>query len=259
MRETKLGKIHSPLHADLDRITDGIVESLGVDMALFSVSSNNSLISLGLSESIVRMKDMRVHDPADLICNQVIQSNAPLVVPDARTDPQTSGNRHVREGLVAGYIGVPIQNAEVGAIGALCGITTAPRNWSDSDLRYLSAVALGIENLILREMYRLECADVSNLASEYDKIIAAFSLVRAEPTSIHDGSGRLVFANKALMEYVNENDLQTAAVTSALLETSGEATLQLGIASGARFSVTRVRTSSGYYVCHWAPDDVRLN
>ncbi|MEM6386734.1 MAG: GAF domain-containing protein [Pseudomonadota bacterium] len=259
MRETKFGIIQSPLQADLDRVADGIVEHLNADMALLSVTYNAALVSLGISSHVKSIRDDRVHVPDDMACSLVIKSNAPMVLRDVRDHPEASETRYVQDGLFAGYIGVPIQNAEFGAIGSLCALTQEPSDWSDADVRYLQAIADNVENLILREMYRLESMDASSLASEYDHIIAAFALVRAEPTSIHDATGRLVFANRALTDLVPEQELEGARFKAVLLSSKEKAPLSFKTATGTDFRLSRARTSSDYFVCQWIPQSARLN
>ncbi len=254
MREATIGSIQSPLQADLDGIAETIVDTLGVDIALLSLASNSELVSLGLSANIGRTRENRHHVPSDLLCLNVIENNEALVLPDARAHPDFRFVRYVANGTVSGYLGVPIRNAELGAIGAVCGVTSSPRNWRASDLHYLEAVALTVENLILREMYRLESADASSLASEYDQIIAAFSLVRADPTSIHDRNGRLVFANRALSDVVSDADLQSGAVMRRLRQPLTEDPLRVQVPdSHLAFLVSRTETNSGYFVCQWVP------
>lgn len=251
MRETRFEAIHSPLQADLDRIAESVVDSLGVDMALFSVIHNETLVSLGISASVAHSKEGRVHNLTDLICRQTIQRNAPIMITDARNDPTTQDIPLVRQGVAVGYLGVPVQNAEIGVIGAVCGISSAPRSWSDADLRYLTAISLTVENLVLREMYRLESTNASNLAAEYDQIISAFSIVRADPTSIHNREGSLVFANRALTEYVRDSELQCPKLIKALLAISEKGSILLRVDGGVEFRISRQRTSSGYHVFHW--------
>lgn len=259
MRESNLGKIQSPLQADLDRVTDRIVEALDVDYALLSIKHNRHLVSMGLSETFGRTRDRRWHVPEDLVCFEMLKKGRPLVLVDAREHVEFGATKHVMNGTVAGYIGVPIQNAEIGTIGTLCGITSKPRDWAESDLGYLVTVGQNVENMILREMYRLESKDASRLVSEYDQIIAAFSLVRAEPTSIHDPNGRLVFANRALTEHVSDAELQNARIKKALMAKDFATSTKVHVADGRVFSVTRGQTSSGYYVFQWARVASRLN
>lgn len=252
MREGKIGQIQSPLQADLDGIAEDVVETLGVDIALFSLTHNTQLVSLGLGGNIGRTREDRFHVPSDLVCLHVIENNSPLVLSDARVHPDFKDVAYVANGTVTGYLGVPVENAEVGAIGAICAVTSSPREWSSKDMRFLRTVSSTIENLILREMYRLECADVSSLVSEYDQIIAAFSLVRAAPTSIHDRDGRLVFANKALTEFVPDADLQREDIKQVLMSPLSEEPLRVDIDRNAYgFYVRRSETSSGYIVCQW--------
>lgn len=259
MRETKFGMIQSPLQADMDRIADEIVEYLNADMAFLSVTHNSVMVSLGLSSTAKSAGSSRTHMPADMVCLQTMQTDMPLALRDARDDPFASQTRYVREGIVAGYIGVPIQSAEIGAIGSICGVTQTPRDWSDADLRYLKAISENVENLILREMYRLESLDATSLASEYDQIIAAFALVRAEATAIHDGTGRLVFANRTLTDQVEDIELESTRFKSVLLATPGEGPVDYRAASGVDFVLTRLRTGSGYIVSQWKPVISRLN
>lgn len=259
MRETRIGLVQSPLQVDLDRIAEDIIETLNADMALISVVNNNSLVSLGVSSTVMNVRPDRKHEVGDMVCFHVVKEDTPFLVSDARTHPETHSIGYVRAGLVSGYIGVPIQNAEVGAIGAICGVTLEPRNWSKSDLRYLEALSLSVENLILREMYRQETADAAELATEYDNIIAAFSLVRAEATSIHDREGRLVFANRALTQNVDDVGLQSDTVIQAFHRSGDEDRFQIRLHNGRRFVISRQLTGSGYWVCHWQSDDRRMH
>lgn len=259
MRKERLRAIHSPLQEELDRIADDIVECLDADMALLSLTNDALLVSLGMSGSVGRSKGMRHHIPENLVCFDTIVSGEPLILTNARDHHRASTTPFVLDGTVQGYIGVPIRNAELGAIGAVCGITSTPRNWSASDLQYLRAVSLSVENLILREMHRLESENACNLASEYDNIIAAFAIVRAEPTSIHDEAGNLVFANRALTDNVSDAELQGEAIVSALRQRDKDTVIDYTSAAGIRYAVSRQRTASGYSVCQWSPRSHRLH
>lgn len=259
MRESNFGIIQSPLQADLDRIAADVVDNLAADLVLLSVTNKSALVSLGISDSVRQVADSRWHVPEDMVCLHVAETDMPLVLRDACQHPEAAETRYVQEGLVVGYMGVPIRNAELGAIGAICCVTQAPRDWTDGDVRYLKAVAESIENLILREMYRLESMDASSLASEYDQIIAAFALVRAEPTSIHDENGRLVFANRALTDVVEEADLEGARIRAVLKADAKAPQLEFRTAEGETFTLSRLTTSSGYFVCQWKPSAQRLN
>ncbi len=259
MQERNLGKIQSPLQADLDRVADGVVDALGVDYALLSIVHNRHLVSMGVSETFGRTRDRRWRMPEELVCFEMLKKGRPLVIVDARNHADFKSLKHVAEGTVAGYIGVPIENAEIGPIGTICGFTTEPRDWAESDLGYLVTAGQNVENMILRDMYRLESKDASRVVSEYDQIIAAFSLVRADPTSIHDPNGRLVFANRALTEHVSDSELQSPRVKKALLAKDFAMPTKIHVADGRVFSVTRAQSSSGYFIFQWTRLSSRLN
>ncbi|MEM7720013.1 MAG: GAF domain-containing protein [Pseudomonadota bacterium] len=259
MRETTIGAIQSPLQADLDRIAEDVLNALGVDISMLSVSDNRTLVTLGLSPSVIRLRENFSYPAGDMVCGQVAQHNMPLMLEDARDHPVVGQMTFVRNGVFKGYLGAPIHHAEFGAIGAVCAATEGTRVWTEENLKYLQAVAESVENILLREMYRLESADAASLASEYDQIIAAFALVRAEATSIHDGTGRLVFANRALTDTVEESELESARFKSVLLSQSNDAPKEFVTRLGQHYRLSPRRTSSGYLVCQWTPDALRFN
>lgn len=259
MRESKFGLIQSPVQADLDRIAEEIVEYLGADMALLSVTHNSAMVSLGVSKAVKHAEMERTHMLEDMVCTRVVNGNAPVILEDARSDALARDMPKVRDGLVGGYIGVPIRSAEIGAIGAICGVTRAPRVWTEADIKYLKTIAETVENMILREMYRLESLDASTRASEYDQIIAAFALVRAEATSIHDGTGRLVFANRTLTDQVAETELESRRMISVLRAPIADGSVRYRASNGVDYDLTRTQTGSGYFVSQWRPVRERLN
>ena len=71
-------------------------------------------------------------------CSHTIESEDPLIVPDARLDarfrdnPLVTGAPHIRF-----YAGVPIVDADGYALGAFCIIDREPRNPSDDELTML--------------------------------------------------------------------------------------------------------------------------
>lgn len=259
MRQTMIGAIQTPLQADLDRIAEDVIDVLGVDISMLSVSNNRTLVTLGLSSSIIGLRDNNQYPSRDMACGFVAQNDTPVMLEDARKHPIIGKTKFVRDGVFQGYIGTPVHNAEVGAIGAVCAATKGKRAWTEENLKYLQAVAQNVENIILREMYRLESADASNLASEYDQIIAAFALVRAEPTSIHDENGRLVFANRTLTDVVEESDLESQTLKSVLLSKPANVPTSYVTQTGGSYRLSPTRTSSGYLVCQWSRDTSRLN
>lgn len=259
MTDGRLGAEDEPIQNGLDLLADRIVEDLKCDLSLLSFAHNDKLVSLGLSSSTGQRAEMRVHEPEHLICLRTIRSDRIVALQDARSEPDFLDNRHVSDGSVVAYLGVPIHNAELGAVGAVCAINRQPHKWSDADRYYLQSVALSVENLVLRRMHRLEADETGQVLGKHDDVIMAFSLVRADPTSIHDRTGRLVYSNKALSDHVPEHELNTPKMRMALGRNRGTSSFAFRTTVGLGFRVEHRETGSGYHVCGWHLDLSRLN
>jgi PAS domain S-box-containing protein len=75
-------------------------------------------------------------------CAYTILSDDPFVVTDARTDARFRDNPVVTEAPhVTSYAGAPIRLACGARLGAVCAIDTAPRTWTDAELKHLERSA----------------------------------------------------------------------------------------------------------------------
>lgn len=261
MREGTIGKIQSPLQADVEQTIRSLLEICDADFVVFSLAKRNvQLVALGLTSEVSCARA----GPADAEFAWTrpdwTSRTSQLVLSDARSVPEFRDQPSVADGTICGYLGSAIENSEVGPIGTISVITSNPREWAEADVQYLNATVLAVETLILRELYRLESVDAVSLVSEYDKIIAAFTLVRAAPTSIHDQSGRLVFANRDLSDSVEIFELDKVFdMAKFAAPVDGSPLRVFSRRSGATYEVRRTTTSSGYFVCQWSVDAGRLN
>ncbi len=74
-------------------------------------------------------------------CQHAIRSRQPLLITDARTDPLVKDSPAVGALGIVAYLGVPLNGAGGRPIGTLCAIDTAPRAWTDDDVRVLQDLA----------------------------------------------------------------------------------------------------------------------
>lgn len=81
-------------------------------------------------------------------CRAVRAADLPLVVTDARADPRVSDNPAIRELGVVAYLGCPIHGPDGAAIGALCLIEHAPRDWTQGEVALLATLAAGVDDQI---------------------------------------------------------------------------------------------------------------
>ncbi len=107
-------------------------------------------------------------------CTHVVESGAPLVVPDARADarfadnPLVTGEPHVRF-----YAGAPLRAPEGVILGTLCLIDCKPREFSDEDMVQLCELAdLIVDRMKLQHnerLYRSLIESSSDLVTVFDK------------------------------------------------------------------------------------------
>lgn len=80
---------------------------------------------------------------------QVISSGLPWIVSDAARDPVASRLPAVRDGTVAAYLGLPIENGLGMTVGTLSVMDRKPRPWRAPHIAYVSRVSAGvIRNLV---------------------------------------------------------------------------------------------------------------
>jgi serine phosphatase RsbU (regulator of sigma subunit) len=98
-------------------------------------------------------------DPADRqntvqqsFCRYVIESDAALIVEDARADPRTRDNPSIELMGVAAWAGFPVRSPDGHVLGTFCAVDTTVRQWTPHDidvLQTLSQAAAG--EIALRE------------------------------------------------------------------------------------------------------------
>ena len=68
----------------------------------------------------------------------------PLVVSDARLEPQLRGSPAIEEMDVVAYLGVPLITSEGHALGALCVIDSQPRTWTRDQVELTETLARAV-------------------------------------------------------------------------------------------------------------------
>lgn len=81
-------------------------------------------------------------------CAEAAVCRDPLVVNDARSDPQWRDNPAIEEMGVVAYLGVPIITPAGHALGTLCVIDQEPRNWTGEDIALMKALGETAVSLI---------------------------------------------------------------------------------------------------------------
>ena len=90
------------------------------------------------------------------LSQQVVGTNAPLIVEDARTDATRCNDLAVGEQNVVAYLGVPLHAHNGEVIGSFCVIEDKPRRWTEDDLQTLSDLAQLVMSELATRQYLLQ-------------------------------------------------------------------------------------------------------
>lgn len=96
----------------------------------------------------------------DTFCRYTVESDAPLVVPDATLDERFRDNDHVTgDAHVRFYAGVPLRTPDGVNIGTLCAIDSKPRAFSPHDVEVLQ----GLASIVMNELELRQLATTDGL------------------------------------------------------------------------------------------------
>ena len=133
LRQTNL--LDSPAEEAFDRITRLAARLLELPIVLVSLVDQDRLFlkaSLGLPEPWASARQLPL---SHSLCQQLLVTRRPLVIPDTGRDHQV-----VSELGVGAYLGVPlIVSGQV--LGAVCAADRRPRDWAEDDLATLADLA----------------------------------------------------------------------------------------------------------------------
>jgi PAS domain S-box-containing protein len=153
--------------------------------------------SRGLPEPLASLRETPL---SYSICQYVVASGEPLVVPDARSDPVLSTNRAVTELGAVAYAGAPLITSEGDCLGSFCVADAQPRPWTDEQIGMLrDLAATAITELELRH----ELADRGRIEEALRGSEARFrAMVEQSEVGIAlwDVAGRFLFANHCLSQ-----------------------------------------------------------
>lgn len=141
------GLLDTAAEAAFDRVTRLAARLLGTPVTAVSLIDGHRQFI----KSAVGLGDVRETPLSHSLCRYVVETEAALVVDDARVHPLVRDNPAVTDHNVAAYLGVPIVTSNEQVLGALCAMDHAPRHWSPEDVGTLhELVALVVTEVELR-------------------------------------------------------------------------------------------------------------
>jgi signal transduction histidine kinase len=162
------GLLDTPPEAVYDRLTQMVVQILGVPIALITLVAGDRQFfksQCGLSEPWASLRETPL---THSFCQYVVMSERPLQVADARAHGFLKDNLAIPELGVIAYLGVPLISADGQVWGTLCAIDSEAREWTERDLEILYALAAQVvtEYELRRDMRNLRQAISAAAESE---------------------------------------------------------------------------------------------
>ncbi|MFF4425557.1 SpoIIE family protein phosphatase [Streptomyces sp. NPDC001549] len=125
----------------MDRFARLVSRVLSLPVAFVSLVEEERQILPGLFRLPEPWAGSRALPLSHSLCQYVVASGQPLVVPDARADDRLRTNPAIADlGLIA-YAGMPLTDADGLVLGSLCAIDHEPRIWSEGELCDLEDLA----------------------------------------------------------------------------------------------------------------------
>jgi serine phosphatase RsbU (regulator of sigma subunit) len=146
--------LDSAPEAAFDRITSLVTVALGVPVALISLVDDRRQFfksSVGLPEPWCSARQTPL---SHSFCKVVAATEAPLIISDARRDPELAASPAIPDLGVVAYAGMPIR-FEGETLGSLCAIDHEPRAWREDDLAVLRGLADVVEEMIVLRLASL--------------------------------------------------------------------------------------------------------
>lgn len=131
----------APTSVVLDRLTRAASRLLRVPVSLVSLVGEYRQMFAGVTDRDNVLQGTRETLSRDSICRHVVESSAPLVIPDTTFSDIAQAINTDPDWWVKSYVGVPLATAEGVTLGALCAIDTVPRAWTDTEIESLSDLA----------------------------------------------------------------------------------------------------------------------
>ncbi|MCO8269793.1 PAS domain S-box protein [Actinoplanes sp. TRM 88003] len=133
LRDT--GMVGHPPYPSLDRLARAAAHQLRAARAVVSLVGADDRTVAGQSGP----------PPAHTFCRLVVDSDAPVLVCDARTDERVAGHPAVAGGVVA-YAGFPIRSPDGYPLAAFGVLDDRPRDWEPRELLLIEDLAAAAES-----------------------------------------------------------------------------------------------------------------
>ena len=194
----RLYRFDEPRDRGFDQLAEAVRTALDVPVALITLVEEDRQLLVS-SPGLKRLWAERRQTPlSHSFCQHVVNSEAPLLITDAREHPLVRDNLAITDLDVVAYAGIPLRTHDGYVIGSLCAIDRQPREWSETETALLKQLATCVlYRMELKEAVRIadrQARDAAATMREYRDLLdhAHFAIYRSDP------EGHLHMANEAL-------------------------------------------------------------
>jgi PAS domain S-box-containing protein len=131
------GMLGGDTYASLDRLARAAAHQLRTSGALVSLVTADRRVVAGSAGRV----------PEHSFCRVVVDTEAPLLVCDARTDERVAGHPAIGAGLIA-YAGFPVRSPEGYPLGAFAVLDGQARDWEPREVLLIEDLATAVESEI---------------------------------------------------------------------------------------------------------------
>ncbi len=154
------------------------------------------------------------------VCRLVVESDAPLVVSDARQDERLAAHPAVVQLGVGAYAGMPLAS-DAGALGAFCAVSAQPRTWTENELTLLAELASAAADFIRirslsRDAVTQKREQATSVRAVAHDVRSPLHVVRLSLSALKDPAVR-----KGNIDELLETALDQIDVASTMLERLG--------------------------------------
>ncbi len=199
----RLNLLDSPADPAFDRLTRLAATILKASVALVTLVDTQRQFfksAVGLAEPLASARETSLDYS---VCQYVVNTGAPVIIPDARREPLLLDCLAVSEFNVVAYAGIPLITSDGHVLGSFCVIDVVPRHWTSEEISILADLAAAVTTEIemratLQEHQRmLKTLQRSEYALVFHQEFLTTVLdTLVEGVMVCDSRGSLTFLNR---------------------------------------------------------------